>query len=79
MGVSLAYFTTEALKKSCNNIGMVYEKGIAVDFDYCIEPYGNAHFVRFDCVGFFWNKECSVQIINIGDYRVIEQRGGYIG
>ena len=66
-------------EQSCRNIGMEYELSTNSDFDYCIEPNGNAHFARFDCRGLVWNKECTVQIINIRDFRVIEQRGGYIG
>lgn len=35
----------------------------------CIFPGGEAHFVMFYCTGWFSNNECTMTVINLGDFR----------
>ncbi len=56
------------IKESCKDIGMEYHS--AMDTKFCVDVLGNAHYVKFKCEGFLWDKECTAQIISIGDVRV---------
>ncbi len=42
-----------------------------IDFDYCIDNDGNAHYVEFDCEGLLWNIECSFRYLTVGEVRPV--------
>ena len=58
----------ERVRQSCKDIGMEYH--YAMDTTFCVDSLGNAHYTKFKCEGFLWNKECKAQLISIGDVRV---------
>ncbi len=62
-------FFTPTKDEMCQSIGMkeyLYMK----DTHYCIDFNSNAHFVSIKCNGFMQSKECTAQIISIGDVRI---------
>ena len=55
-------------QQSCDKLGMKYY--YTMDTKFCVDSLGNAHYVKFKCEGFLWEKECKAQLISIGDVRV---------
>ena len=62
-------FFTPTKDEMCKSIGMK-EYVFMSDTRYCIDYDNNAHFVNIKCKGFMLSKECTAQIISIGDIRV---------
>ncbi len=54
--------------EACQNIGM--EKKTINNFQTCVDSQGNANIVDFECKGFLWDKQCSVQIIKLQTFGV---------
>ena len=58
----------DRIRQSCKDIGMEYH--VAMGTKFCVDTLGNAHYAKFNCKGTLWNKECTAQLISIGDVRV---------
>ena len=58
----------DRISQACKDIGMEYHN--AMDTKFCVDAFGNAHYAKFTCNGFLWNKVCTAQLISIGDVRV---------
>ena len=64
------YNQIKTTKQACKDIGMEYQ--YYDDKTFCVDEYGNAEFVIFECEGILWNKECEANILTIGDLRIKE-------
>ncbi len=70
IGIDITFFTPTK-DEMCQSIGMK-EYVFIMDTHYCVDYDNNAHFVNIKCKGFMLSKECTAQIISIGDIRVKE-------
>ena len=66
-------FVEQANKNACGVLGMEYKHNNDGSFNFCISNDGQAHYVKFDCNGILWAKQCTAQLISIGDNRVVIQ------
>ncbi len=67
MVIDEGVFKPIQIRESCEDIYMeYYHMGRTI---YCLDNFNNAHYVKFNCEGFLWTKECEAQLISVGDVR----------